>query len=353
MIQLEVGKTYSTKELYEAIGASKDQWKRKKNEYLKQLSMAYEYDIEYKGRSVLYTITEQKGEYQKPERKNAREKVDAVIKEFINKVIDEDPMQTAANINRRAWEHSDTNPSTIVLLGLKDTTTGEYIRLNLREMYGTQIGNGGTDGMIEKKVWCRLDAEYNCYVEMPKEMIDKFFACFDEAREEQKQIDLSVCADYENRLITREEMNEKLGDSTFNAYREGKQLFYERHGYYPIKVPVYMKNAWVDADKAYKVYGGYNNMAEKSFQLLKNLIITYIQGAGAVVADEREMAKELYCEINGYEVERFNELWREAIETLEELFPFGCPSNTWKIYRIHLSTLIDNIDEQLREEKAR
>lgn len=241
---LEVGKKYSTKALAEALGTTYKTFKNKKNEYLRSLQAAYEYEVEYVGAATYYTIIEKIGEYEKPIRKNQREKTDKVIKKFINEVIEEDPMQTAANINRRAWEFADTNPSEVVLLGLKDSTTGEYIRLNLREMYGTQINEGGTDGIIEKKVWCRLEPKYNAYVEMTPEMVQKYFDCFNEIKKGQKENDVTIFADYKSGLITREEMRDKLEISTANVFKEGNSLFYSKYGYYPIRVPVYLKNAW-------------------------------------------------------------------------------------------------------------
>lgn len=254
MMELEVGRQYSTEELARAIGISKSVFTHKKNQYLSSLQLAYTYEVEYKGRAMFYTITEKIGEYEKPARKNQRDKTNQVIKKFINEVIDEDPVQTAANINRRAWEGADKNPSEVVLLGLKDSTTGEYIRLNLREMYGTQEGMGGTEGMIERKVWCYLDSEHNCYIEMSEEMVDKFYACFDEARKDQKQIDVDILADYDSGLITREEMKDRLANASINVFKEGKKLFYKKYGYYPIKVPVYVKSAWKDDSKRYKEY---------------------------------------------------------------------------------------------------
>lgn len=255
MVELQVGKTYSTKELSAALNVSYGSFKNKKNEFLKNISLAYHYEVEYKGRGTYYTITEKIGDYQKPERKNARKKTDETIKQFINETIDEDPMQTAANINRRAWEHSDTNPSSIVLLGLKESTTGEYIRLNLREMYGTQIGDGGTDGMIERRVWCKLNAEYNFYEEMSPEMVKKFFECFDEVASQQKEEAINIANDYEIGLITKEEMDKQSGEQLRNKYKEARQLFAAKYGYYPIKVPVYIRGAWTDEDKAYKILG--------------------------------------------------------------------------------------------------
>lgn len=244
--KLEVGKKYSTIELCTALGVTKDQWKRKKNEYLRNLSIAYNYDVEYQGRATFYTITEKICDYQKPERKNARKKTNDVIKKFINEVIDEDPVQTAANINRRAWEHSDTNPSSVVLLGLKDTTTGEYIRLNLREMYGIKENVGGTDGIIEKKIWCRLDTDYNCYIEIPQEMIDKFFSYLDKTKQQKREYNSSICADYKSGLISKQEMFNLLGESEYNVYEEASRAFREECGFWPIKVPVYIRCAWKD-----------------------------------------------------------------------------------------------------------
>ena len=254
VVELEVGRKYSTKELCAAIGVKYDNFKKQKNSFLKSLSMAYDYDVEYKGRATFYIITEKKGDYQKPERKNSREKTDAIIKEFINEIIDEDPIQTAANINRRAWENADTNPSSIVLLGLKEGTTGEYIRINLREMYGTVKNNGGTDGMIEKRIWCRLDAEYNCYVEMSDEMIDELFKFVNDAKKGHMDFESNVAEDFANGLISKAEMFELLGETTFNSWQDGKKSFHEKYGYWPIKVPVYVKNAWIDDSKRYQAY---------------------------------------------------------------------------------------------------
>ena len=91
----------------------------------------------------------------------------------------------------------------------------------------------------------------------------------------------------------------------------------------------------------------FNCIREKSFQLLKELIIESAQGAGGQIASEIKLAEELYCQINGYNIEEYNRLYQEMIDILNELFPRG--TKEWKIYRIHLSTLIDNIDKELAD----
>lgn len=92
----------------------------------------------------------------------------------------------------------------------------------------------------------------------------------------------------------------------------------------------------------------FNHIKEKSFQLLKELIIESAQGAGEQIASEIKLAEELYCQINGYDIEEYDRLYQEMIDILNELFPRGySTSKEWKVYRIHLSTLIDNIDKEL------
>lgn len=95
----------------------------------------------------------------------------------------------------------------------------------------------------------------------------------------------------------------------------------------------------------------FNCIREKSFQLLKELIIESAQGAGEQIASEIKLAEELYCQINGYDIEEYNRLYQEMIDILNELFPPRgySTSKEWKVYRIHLSTLIDNIDKELAE----
>jgi hypothetical protein len=45
-------------------------------------------------------------------------------------------------------------------------------------------------------------------------------------------------------LITREEMNEMIGERALEAFKAARDCFKEKFGYYPIKVPVYELNAW-------------------------------------------------------------------------------------------------------------
>lgn len=253
MIELTLNKPYSTKELAEALGITYGSFKNRKNEYLDSLSRAYEYEISYKGRGIFYTFTSQIAEYNGYERKNAREKNDAVIHKYIIEVIEEDNLQTAANMGRRAFESFAKGVKTeVAKLGLKESTTKEYIRLQMREMFGTKINQGGTDGFISEKVWCRLNAEYNVYEELSDDIVKDYYEIVQTVKSEIKKEDVCMFEDYQNGLISREEYGEMLINYNTNLFAEAKKMFAAKHGFYPIKVPRYELNAWKDKEKEYE-----------------------------------------------------------------------------------------------------
>lgn len=252
MITLEIGKTYTTQELQQALGiTSRSTWSHKKNEYLDSLSRAYEYEVSYKGKSAFYTFTKQIGEYQKPENKRSREKTDAVIHQFIRDVVEEDNLQTAANIGRRAFESFGDSKTKVAELGLKESTTQEYIRIRMREMFGTKIGQGGTDGYMMEKVWCRLNAEGNYYEEISDKIIKDYYEIVQTIKNEIKKEDVCMFEDYKNGLISREEYGELLINYNTNLFAEAKKKFFNKYGYYPVKVPRYQLSAWNEKEKEY------------------------------------------------------------------------------------------------------
>lgn len=93
-------------------------------------------------------------------------------------------------------------------------------------------------------------------------------------------------------------------------------------------------------------------MKDKSFKLMKELLLEQAQGAGTLIQEEIDLAKELFCEINGYSLERFEELYKEAWEHLYTLYPNGIECNEWKTFRVQYAMLIDGIKYALEEEIA-
>jgi hypothetical protein len=245
MAALEIGKSYTTKELQQTLEISVNIWKKKKNEYLDSLSQAYEYEITQKGRATLYTFTKQIGEYQKPENKRSREKTNAIIHQFIRETIEEDNLQTAANITRRAFRNR-SQKTEVAELGLKESTTCEYTRIQMREMFGSKVGQGGTDGYMMEKVWCKLNKTKNRYEELSQDIVEDYYKIFNKHKLKSKE-ELHVVADYDSGLITKEEYNTQIGNNVYNTYEEAREEFVEKYCFYPIRVPRYQLCAWQNA----------------------------------------------------------------------------------------------------------
>lgn len=237
-MNLVIGTAYTTKEMQEFFSVSKDQWKRNKNKLLENLGFYYEYEVERRGRSDYYTMVKQLGEYQPMQKKG--EKRDDTYEKGIIQVISEDNIQTAANVARRLREED----AAVKAFNHSSGTVYEYTRVKMRNMFGTRLNEGGTRGVIMDKVWCRLDNENNCYIPLSKEMIEKFYEIYGLSQEARKEFELDIFSDYQNGLITKEEMYEAIGERSLEAYKGARDCFKEKYGFYPIKVPVYQIRAW-------------------------------------------------------------------------------------------------------------
>ena len=237
-MNLAPGITYSTKEMQEFFGVSKDTWKKQKNKLLENFGYYYTYKVEYSGRNINYHILEQLGDYQPPLRKGAKR--DETYENGIIQVIKEDNIQTAANVARRLSKED----AAVKAFNHTSGTMYEYTRVRMRNMFGTRVNEGGSKGMITEKVWCRADIDNNCYIPLSQEMIEKFYELLDRSYDVRKQDEAEICNDYLCGLITRDEMYERIGERTIEAFKGARDCFKEKYGFYPIKVSVYELSAW-------------------------------------------------------------------------------------------------------------
>ena len=237
-MNLAAGITYSTKEMQEFFGVSKDNWKKQKNKLLENFGNYYEYEVERRGRNDYYHVLKQLGDYQPIQRKSSKR--DKTYEQGIIRVIEDDNIQTAANVARRLGKEDAAVQSFNHSAG----TIYEYTRTRMRNMFGVKVNEGGSQGMITGKVWCRLDQDNNCYIPLSEESIQKFYAIYSLSQEARKDYELEVFSDYQNGLITREEAFESIGERAIEAFKAAREKFKQDYGYYPIKVPVYEVSAF-------------------------------------------------------------------------------------------------------------
>lgn len=239
-IELLENHTYSTADMYNFFEVSKDTWKKKKDDLLLHLQQYYEYEIQYNKndrRKLNYHIIRKLKDYEPLKGKKAKQN-DIYSEQIIN-VIEIDNLQTAMNVSRIIKNHKE-----IMDLNHKDGTIYEYTRVNMRTMFGREIGEGGTRGIITDKVWCVADTDHNIYIVLDDTQVEFLYSTFYALKKENKQDDLSICADYDSGLITKEEMQEKLSSNSLSCFIAAQNEFKIKYGHYPVKVPVYEISAF-------------------------------------------------------------------------------------------------------------
>ena len=116
-------------------------------------------------------------------------------------------------------------------------------------MFGVKAGETGTHGKIVEKIWCKLLSDRNYYIDIPEEEIQDLYKFFSNERNSVKDVELTLYSDFENGLITKDELNEQIGESGLLCFLTAKELFRQKYGYYPIKVPVYELSAYEATEK--------------------------------------------------------------------------------------------------------
>lgn len=160
-MNLEIGKTYTTEELIKVLEVSKSTWDHKRKEYLDNLALYYEYEVEDNGvgHTITYHITKKLGEYVSPLRINNKKRWEQAYTDAILDVIKEQPLQTATNLARII-----KNDPRVQQYNHADDTIKGYVGTVLNKMYGTELNTGGTHGYIKQFVTATLDFKNNIYI---------------------------------------------------------------------------------------------------------------------------------------------------------------------------------------------
>lgn len=241
-MRLEEGHIYSTSEMQQFFGVSKDSWKKKKDTLLLHFSAYYQYEVRYNEndrRKIDYHIIKELKDYEPPKSKKVQQ--NEIYSKKILEVIERDRFQTPKNISRIIKDDKE-----IVALNHAEGTIYEYTRVNTRTMFGKEIMQGGTKGVIFQKIWCKVDIKHNIYIPLDDERIQYLYDTFHSYQKESEQDRLSICADYDSGLITYKEMRQIVADDGLGCFLAAKADFRARYGFNPIKVPEYVISAFDD-----------------------------------------------------------------------------------------------------------
>ena len=160
-MELIEGNYYSPHDLQTFMEVSESTWSHRRNELLSNLSLYYDYEVEYEGRKTTFHILKKLGDYQGIPNKRDASKRNNTYRSKIVEVIKADNVQTASNVARIIKDDSEIRE-----LNHKFGTVQEYTRLRMREMFGKYQNDGGTDGRILEKygvgwIW-NIIATFRC-----------------------------------------------------------------------------------------------------------------------------------------------------------------------------------------------
>lgn len=241
MIDIEVGRAYSTEEMREFFDETKDSWKKNKAKSLNYLKQFYEYEerkCEHDRRRTEYYIIRKIKPYESLV-KSKRERQNRIYSEYIIPVIKQDPLQTAANVSRIIVSEKE-----IIALNHKESTSYDYVRKNMKEMFGKNSGKRGTLGIIFEKVWCHLDKSNNKYLPLSDKEKSFLFERFSTLKDKSMKQEIEIYQDYKADLISEDEMQRQVKESSIAWFLKARAEFAAKYGYHPMKVPKYEFSAW-------------------------------------------------------------------------------------------------------------
>lgn len=253
-----VGEELTSQEMAERLGITATTWKNKRKKYMDHLEQFYTIDIQGHGVSRKYVIKDQIQEYEpliSPKDKKAMEER---YKEVVLAEI------TKPKMNLQLYS---TMTDRVIATGKveqfkhKPKTSYKYTNSGMKEMFGVDVGDCGTEGRLVGKVWARrLYDEDHDFEKLTDEQLSDWKYILKERFSSNEYIVNAVNAFMVGESDVEEAKNDIWQDSVFR-YQLALEEFENKHGFTPIKVKEYMVYSDKLVEDLMDLYGDY----EKSF----------------------------------------------------------------------------------------
>lgn len=234
---MELNHPYTMKEVAEFNQVSYNVYRQKRSQYEEHMQLFFDYTVEKKGRSYQYVFISQKEEFipYKDFYSQARTKV---IQTQIKKTIKQDPRQTGANVARIIIVDGE-----IQALGLALSTLTRYTQVELKKLVEKQYY------IKEDYRWCILNTDANAYELLSQSKVEELRSYFKIERDFNLDNEENVLAQQQEGSLSKEEAAIKIGELRMGAMINGMKKFQEKYNAWPMKVPVYVRNALVEEEK--------------------------------------------------------------------------------------------------------
>ena len=260
-----VGEELTSQEMAERLGITATTWKNKRKKYMDHLEQFYTIDIQGHGISRKYVIKAQLQEYEpliSPKDKKAMEEryKEVVLAEIIKPKMN---LQLYSTMTDRVIATGK-----VARFNHKPKTSYKYTNSGMKEMFGVDVGDCGTEGRLVGKVWARrLYDEDHDFEKLTDEQLSDWKYILKERFSSNEYIVNAVNAFMVGESDVEEAKNDIWQDSVFR-YQLALEEFENKHGFTPIKVKEYMVYSDKLAEDLMDLYGDY----EKSFMTKEEAI---------------------------------------------------------------------------------
>lgn len=234
---MELNHSYTMKEVAELNGVSYTTYRNKRSQYEEHMQLFFDYTVEKKGRSYQYVFINQKEEFipYKDFYSQVRTKA---IQTQIKKTIKQDPRQTGANVARIIIVDGE-----IQALGLALSTLTRYTQVELKKLVEKQYY------IKEDYRWCILNTDVNAYELLSQSKVEELRSYFKIERDANLDNEENVLAQQQEGSLSKKEAAIKIGELRMGAMISGMKKFQEKYNAWPMKVPVYVRNALIEEEK--------------------------------------------------------------------------------------------------------
>lgn len=231
-----IGEELTVQELVERLGISINTWNSKKKKYIEHLREYYDVEIIGNGKSRRYKIVRQLQEYEPLISKKDKEAIEYTYKKVILEEIQKSKMnlQLYSTMNQRIYG------SVFKKFGHKEGTSYKYTSKELKELFGAEEGQSGSNGEFVKKVWARriYDGDYD-FEGMEGEELSDWLKILKETFQNNDAI-VDTYTAFFNEEINEEEARDIIWIEGKFKYQRALIAFDEKYGYQPVKVRKYL-----------------------------------------------------------------------------------------------------------------
>lgn len=231
----KIGETLTSKELVKKLKISDNTWRNNKKKYLEHLSHYYVIEETGKSNAKRYIIKEKIMDYEPYISPANKKKKQETYNEIILKEISKPGMslQLYSTMTKRVRTYEE-----IKQYHHKEGTSYGYVNGGMKEMFGKDIGEWGTCGKYENRIWAKqlYGAKYD-FEKLTEEEEEKWKEIITYYFSSNYIIDLLGL--YEHGEIAKEDIKERMFLDSWDKYCLAKDAFFELFNFYPVRVKEY------------------------------------------------------------------------------------------------------------------